>query len=139
MAASGAGTQFVHGRQLIRQIIFVGLGGGGFSGRRLLGRMEGLVVRVGIFSLPFRLFGRIIFVVYVVNGEKPLSTTVKFDEGSLQGRLHPGNAGQIDVTFDLFPGSGFYVKIDQPLVLDHRHANLFCVGGVHQHALGHCL
>ena len=48
--------------------------------------------------------------------------------------LHTGHNTLVDVALALLAARHFDVEVDKPLAIDDRHAQLFCVRGVKQHA-----
>ncbi len=54
-----------------------------------------------------------------------------FDEGRFEAGFEPGDPALIDIGLFLFPGRGFDIEVDQPLAVDHGHAQLFFLSCVH--------
>ena len=57
------------------------------------------------------------------------------DKGRLQGRLHAGDLGQIDVSCKLALVQGFKVEFFNLVSVDHNHAGFFRMCGIDEHFL----
>jgi hypothetical protein len=69
--------------------------------------------------------------------EKAVPVTAVFDEGRLKGGFYAGDLGEVDVTPQLTPRSGFKVEFFDLLAAHHHDPGLFRVGGIDEHFVRH--
>ena len=70
-------------------------------------------------------------------GEEAVAVAAIVDERGLERRLDPRHLGEIDVALELLALGALEIKLLDPVSLDDRHAGLFPVARVDQHAGGH--
>ena len=68
-------------------------------------------------------------------GQEPVAIATVIDKGRLQGRLHAGDLGQIDVSCKLALVQGFKVEFFNLVSVDHNHAGFFRMCGIDEHFL----
>ena len=62
----------------------------------------------------------------------PISS--KVNESRFKAGFYPGNAALVDVGLFLFAGTGFDIKVEQPLAVNQRDAQLFGMSCIDQHS-----
>ena len=134
------GIAFRHDLALGRQVGIV-LGrqalGGGLDlalGVVVLLRLAGLGLDQ---ALPVGHGDLVVVGVDLAEGEEAVAVAAVLDEGGLEARLHPHDAGEVDVALQRAAVLGLEVEILNPVPVQHHHPRLFGVGGIDQHALGH--
>ena len=68
-------------------------------------------------------------------GQEPVAIATVVHEGRLQGRLHAGDLGQVDVSCKLTLVQGFKVEFFNLVSVDHNHAGFFRMCGIDEHFL----
>ena len=74
--------------------------------------------------------GLVVALVDFLQRQKAVALGAVFDEAGFEGRLYAGDLALVDVGLALLAGSGFDVKIDQPLAVDDGNPQLFRLRGV---------
>jgi hypothetical protein len=70
-------------------------------------------------------------------GQEAMAIAAVFDECGLQGRLDPGDLGEIDVAAKLLALGGFEIKLFDAIAANHDNPGLFRVGSIDQHFVWH--
>ncbi len=78
--------------------------------------------------------GREVFARDLLQRQETMTVATVFDECRFQTRFDPGNLSLINIGFFLFLGRKLQVEIVQELAVDDRHAQLFALRGIDQHA-----
>ena len=84
----------------------------------------GLVVDTGLVVVAGNLLQR----------QEAVAVAAVFNEGRLEGGFEPGDAALVDVGFLLFLGRLLDIDVVQGLAIHDRHAQLFGLRGIDQHA-----
>jgi len=70
-------------------------------------------------------------------GQEAVAVAAVFHKARLERRLHAGDLGEVDVSFER-PAAGYFdVELFKLPSVHHRDPRLFRVGGIDQHCLGH--
>ncbi|GGF20537.1 hypothetical protein GCM10011321_10070 [Youhaiella tibetensis] len=69
-------------------------------------------------------------------GEETVTVAAVFNERRLQGRLHSGNLGEVDIASQLLPLGRLEIELFEPISASDYNARFFRVDGIHQHSLG---
>ena len=74
----------------------------------------------------------------LAEGQEAVALAAIVDERRLQGRLDPGDLGQIDVAFELLLGRCLEIEINELLLfVDDHHPGFFRLGGIDEHTFRH--
>jgi len=66
--------------------------------------------------------------------QEAVAVAAVVDERGLEAGFDPGDPALVDVGLLLFPGRQFKVEVVEELSVDDRHAQLFALRGIDQHA-----
>src|SRR5690606_12320561 len=70
-------------------------------------------------------------------GEETVAVSAIFHERGLQGGLHPGDPGEIDVSLELLLGLRFEIEFFDSVTADYDYSCFLRVRGVDQHLVRH--